>query len=101
MWTSEQELMAAILEQAKEDLYLHPNAVENSLYFFLSQDNCPCSFLRICEVLTLNPKAVLKPLQERINYCIRFKKKSRPANRRKRVRTINYIELFEKPKEDK
>lgn len=97
MWTVEQELMAAVLEQAIEDLYCHPNAVENSIYFFLSEDNCEGSFLRICEVLGISPNAVRKHHEERINYCIRYKSKSRPLTRKRRPAMADYISMFKKP----
>ena len=100
MWTEEQELNGLILKQAKEDLYLHPNAVENSLYFFLCKDICDGSFLYICETLSYNPEAVLRTLQERIDYCIRFKNKSRAVVRQKKVKTIDYINMFSKPEEE-
>ena len=101
MWTVEQELMGLVMEQAVADLYLHPNAVENSLYFFLSKDNCYGSFFRICDELNLCSEAILTKHANRINYCVRFKKKSHSNTRKKRRPAMaNYIEMFNKPAEE-
>jgi len=93
----EHQLIASMLKQAVNDLWLHPHNVDSSLGFFLNEEYCFGSFLWCCDILGVESGAILKNIRTRIAECVNIINHA-PKKRRKRLVTSKLLTMMSEGK---
>ncbi len=92
----EKNLVAQILKQAMDDLWLHPKSSDSSLGFFMSRELHYGSYLWCCEILDVTPAYINKQIYSRVQECLRILERVSKTPKRKRIRTDKLLELLTK-----